>query len=191
MYKSLDQLKDEEVVSIVQSGNIEVFSFLVERYEKKMLHYARKFLFDYDNAEDIVQEVFLKAYINIKSFDTSRRFSPWLYRIAHNEFINVIRKKHKEPLSFFDPDILFPHAISKENADKKINEKELHQLLGKSLKKIEVKYREPLVLYYLEELTYKEISDVLHIPVSTVGIRIKRAKEKMKKILEKKYKYEK
>ena len=185
MSKSIDTLTDEEIAREVQSGDVNIFGVLIKRYEKKMLRYAKKFLFDYDDAEDIVQEVFLKAYINIQSFDTGRKFSSWLYRIAHNEFINAIKKKKRQPLSFFDPDTLFPRMISKENADTKANERELSQMLDKCLNKLNTKYREPLILYYFEEMSYKEIADVLRVPIATVGIRLQRGKKNMKTLYEK------
>ena len=84
---------DEETVLQVQDGDTESFGILVERYEAKMMRYAHRFLFGYHDAEDLMQEVFIKAYTNIQSFDTKRRFSSWLYRIAHNEFINAIKRK--------------------------------------------------------------------------------------------------
>ena len=86
----MENLNDENLVELVQKGDIEMFGSLVERYEQKMLRYAGRFLFDHDNAQDAVQEVFIKAYTNIASFDLTKRFSPWLYRIAHNYFINEI-----------------------------------------------------------------------------------------------------
>ena len=95
MHNTFDNLTDEDLVLRVKSGGIEAFGFLVERYEDKMKRYARKFLFGYTDIEDTVQKVFIKAYVNIQSFDTSRKFSSWLYRIAHNEFINAIKKKTK------------------------------------------------------------------------------------------------
>ncbi len=185
MPKLKRQLTDEQVVRMVQSGKVESFGILVKRYQAKMLRYARKFLFNYHDIEDLVQEVFIKAYTNIQSFDASRKFSSWLYRIAHNQFINAIKKKGKEAVPFFDLDILLPRSISKENADKNINQRELRQILNKCLEKLDIKYREPLVLYYFEELSYKEITDVLHIPMATVGIRLKRGKEIMKNLYEK------
>ncbi|HOK17613.1 MAG TPA: RNA polymerase sigma factor [Candidatus Paceibacterota bacterium] len=185
MANSLNKKTDEEIVSMIQLGKIELFDILFERYEEKISRYAKKFLLDYDDIEDLVQQVFIKAYINIKSFDASRKFSSWIYRIAHNEFINAIRKKEKEPLPFFDLDALFPSTVSKNDIDKKIQEKELHSLLEKHLNKLNPKYREPLILYYFECLSYKEIADVLHIPTSTVGVRIKRGIESIKKTLQK------
>jgi RNA polymerase sigma-70 factor (ECF subfamily) len=186
MPKFIDKLSDsdEEIARVVQSGDVDVFGVLIKRYEKKMLRYAKKFLFDYDDAEDIVQEVFLKAYINIQSFDTGRKFSSWLYRIAHNEFINAIKKKKRQPLSFFDPDTLFPRPVSKENADTRAKERELSHMLDKCLNKLDAKYREPLILYYFEEMSYREIADVLRVPIATVGIRLQRGKKIMRKFCE-------
>ncbi|TRZ48638.1 MAG: RNA polymerase sigma factor [Dehalococcoidia bacterium] len=185
MSKSLNRLPDEKIVLMVQSGKIESFGILVKRYQEKMLRYGKKFLFNHNDIEDLVQEVFIKAYTNIQSFDASRKFSAWLYRIAHNEFINAIKKKGKEPLPFFDLDILWPHFVSKESADKKTNQRELNQMLDKCLDKLGPKYREPLVLYYFEDLTYQEVADVLHIPIATVGIRLKRGKEIIKSLFQK------
>ncbi len=88
----MPEQSDEAIVREVQQGGSNLFGLLVERYEKKMLRYARKFLLGGEDAEDLAQEVFLKAYTNIQSFDSRRRFSPWLYRIAHNEFVNAIKK---------------------------------------------------------------------------------------------------
>lgn len=176
---------DEQIAEAVQEGDAESFRILMERYEAKISRYARRFLFRGDDEKDIVQEIFIKAYINIKSFDTSRRFSPWVYRIAHNEFVNAIKKKQKErdTVSVFDFDVLFPHLTAKETADHGMTQRELKAMLESSLDKIGPKYREPLVLYYFEEMDYKAIADILHIPVSTVGVRLQRGKVMLKKMV--------
>ena len=173
---------DEEIVRLIQAGDTESFSFLIERYEAKIKRYARKFLSSAEDIEDIVQEIFIKVYSNIQSVDTDRKFSSWLYRIAHNEFINLLRKKEKTPLLFFDPDTLFPHPIANENADSNTIGEETKATINKCLEKIPSKYREPIVLYYLEEMNYKEISDIMHVPVSTVGIRLKRGREMLESV---------
>ncbi len=182
---SVNKYTDERVIRMIQSGKIDFFEIIVERYEKKMLRYGRKFLANYNDIEDMVQEIFIKAYTNIQSFDLSRKFSAWIYRIAHNEFINAIKKKGKEPLPIFNLDILWPYHISKEKADREVNLKELQKMLNKCLDKISPKYRETLILYYFEELSYQEIADIMHIPIATVGIRLKRGKENMKFLLKK------
>lgn len=178
---------DEQIALAVQNGDAHSFSILVERYEKKMMRYARKFLFGYADAEDLVQEIFIKAYMNIQGFDTSRKFSPWIYRIAHNEFINAIRKKGREPLSFFDPDTLFPHPTAPDNADRDVNEREIKKMLDGCLDELDPKYREPLVLYYYEDMDYQSIADIMRIPISTVGIRLKRGKAALRQAYKKRH----
>ena len=177
--------KDEEVAIQVQKGDIESFRILVERYEPKMTRYAKRFFFDGDEGKDLVQEVFIKAYVNIQSFDASRRFSPWIYRIAHNEFVNNIKKRQKERenVSIFDFDLLFPHLVAKETADDGFNKAEVKGMLEHSLNTLNAKYREPLVLYYFEDMDYREIADILHIPISTVGVRLQRGRAMLKKIV--------
>lgn len=174
---------DEQLAALVQKGDTQAFGVLVERYQEKMLRYARKFLLA-DSSKDAVQEVFIKVYQNINSFDTDQRFSPWVYRIAHNEFINHLKKGGREQLSFFDPDTFFPHPVAKETAEGETERNEAKKTVSAGLEMLDAKYREVLVLFYLEELSYKEISDVLKIPVATVGVRIKRAKEALKAALE-------
>jgi RNA polymerase sigma-70 factor (ECF subfamily) len=167
----------------VQEGDIESFSLLMERYEKKITRYARKFFSQPDDVKDAVQEVFTKAYVNIKSFDVKRKFSPWIYRVAHNGFVNVLKKKKSEKLSFIDFDLLLPHPAAKETADSGVERADLRRLLDAGIAKIPVKYREPLALYYFEEMSYKEVADILHVPVSTVGIRLQRGKAALKKAI--------
>ena len=173
---------DEQIAIAVQKGDAQAFGLLVERFEPKLLRYARKFLFDYEDGKDMVQEVFIKAYGNIQGFDTSRSFSSWIYRIAHNEFINAIRKKGREPISFFDPDTLFPHPTASSQADDDLKKAEVKEMVEKCLAKLDPKYREPLVLYYFEDMDYRQISEIMRIPVSTAAIRLKRGKVSLQKI---------
>jgi len=179
----MPELTDEEIAKKVQSGDTEAFGLLVERYEDKMLRYARKFLFGYEDAEDAVQVVFLKSYTNIQQFDPSKKFSSWLYRIAHNEFINVIKKKGKESVPLFEMDTVLPHLVAKEDSAKDLEQKELKEMLDKNLQKVSPKYREILVLYYLEQMGYTEIAEILKIPASTVGVRLSRGKAALKKLI--------
>jgi RNA polymerase sigma-70 factor, ECF subfamily len=183
MLQNFDHLTDEELARGVQQGDVFYFEHLVERYEDRIMRYARRFLLSEQDAEDAVQEVFIKAYTNIRSFDAARKFSPWLYRIAHNEFLNGIRKKKHDPIPFFDPDTLLPHPVAPEQTDHSIKAKELKELMSVNLDKLSPKYREPLVLFYFQDLSYQEISDILQIPVSTVGVRINRAKSSLRQIL--------
>jgi RNA polymerase sigma-70 factor (ECF subfamily) len=173
----MPEVTDELLATRVQEGQEEPFATLIERYQAKLLRYARKFLLDPDDAEDIVQDIFIKAYQNIQSFDVTRRFSPWIYRIAHNEFVNEIKKRYARRTVFvFDMDTLFPHLTAPDTADSAAMDRDLRETLEKHLDSIDPKYREPLVLYYLEGMNYKEISEIMQIPVSTVGVRLARAR---------------
>jgi RNA polymerase sigma-70 factor (ECF subfamily) len=176
---------DEQIATHVQAGHSDEFGELIARYQSKLMRYARKFLLDTDDATDIVQDIFIKAYENIQSFDTSRRFSPWIYRIAHNEFVNALKKRSASRIFTFDVDTLFPHLPAVETADSATLERDLRATLESHLDKLDAKYREPLILYYLESMDYKEISEILQIPISTVGVRLARARASLQKIARK------
>jgi RNA polymerase sigma-70 factor (ECF subfamily) len=182
---------DEQLASAVQGGATNSFGELVERYEAKLLRYARKFLLDPEDAQDIVQDIFIKAYENLQSFDASRRFSPWIYRIAHNEFVNALKKRESRRTVFtIDFDTLFPHLQAADTADSAALERDTRETLEKHLGELDPKYREPLILYYLESMDYREIADILRIPVSTVGVRLARARAMLQKQTEGQQMYE-
>ena len=172
---------DEQIAQKVQKGNNETFSFLVEKYELSIKRYARKFTQDSETINDITQTVFLKAFSHINSFNAKLKFSSWLYRIAHNELANFLKKKKELPL--FDFDTFWPHSApgkkELENETEKIMMKETFE---KCLAKIPAKYREVINFYYLEDLSYEEISEILQTPVSTIGVRLKRGKTILKNL---------
>src|SRR4051812_39173558 len=100
---------DEQIVAQIQNGKSDLFGIIVERYEARFKRYATKFIKSHFDSEDVIQEVFIKAYRNIQSFDASRKFSSWIYRIAHNEFINFIKKRRIETVPLFDTDVIIPY----------------------------------------------------------------------------------
>ncbi len=171
---------DEIIALAVQAGDIEAFGELVARYEDKLKRYARKFLAREEEIEDLVQDVFIKAYTNINSFDIKLRFSPWIYRIAHNTFVNELKRKSRYGFDFFEADVLLPLLPAPERADDEVLSDELRLEIDKSLKSLPPKYREVIILHYFEDLSYQEISDILKIPVTTVGVRMTRARAKLK-----------
>lgn len=177
----MDMQTDEIIVGCVQAGDRQAFGLLMERYEEKITRYVRRFLSVSQDVEDVVQEVFIKAYTNIQSLDLSRRFSPWIYRIAHNECVNVLKKKSREKVSFFDLDVVFPHLPSQVRTDDSVRREDTRRELETVLGLVPLKYREVLVLYYFEDMSYEEIADILQIPTSTVGVRLNRGKDALKK----------
>ncbi|MDQ5962646.1 MAG: polymerase sigma-70 factor, subfamily [Patescibacteria group bacterium] len=180
---NLSTIADEKLVERICQGDKELFGELIDRYEAKLTRYVKKFTQNVDDVSDIVQTIFIKGYTNLQSFDTSRSFNSWIYRIAHNESVNHLKKRGGEKVSFIDFDTFFPHPFAKETADKETLSGEEKQILEKSLKNISPKYREVLILYFYEELTYQDIADVLRIPIATVGVRIRRGKEALKEAL--------
>ncbi len=179
------EMTDEELALLVQSGNSERFGMLMSRYDAKLTRYGRRFLSNPDNIEDLVQDVFIKVYKNIKGFDATQKFSPWIYRIAHNTFVNGLKKSLKDSLHFFDLDTLVSHPIYEDPSNAEREQKQMKIMIEKGLDQVSPQYREIMILYYIEGLGYKEISDVLRIPTGTVGIRLKRGKEALKKVYEK------
>ncbi len=178
----INKESDEALAARVQRGERAPFGVLVERYEGKLLRYGRKFLSRKEDIEDIVQDVFISAYQNMQSFDIRQRFSPWIYRIAHNAFVNALRRNERGPL-FIDFDTLLSHPVYEDPVGGEREQREMRVLIDKGLEKLPAKYREVLVLHYFEELSYKDIAEVLQIPMSTVGIRLKRGKDALKKNL--------
>lgn len=175
-----DDHSDEQLVRAAQQGDIDAFSELVERYRPKLLRYGHRLLFNNSDVEDIIQEVFLKAYRNLLSFDVNRKFSPWIYRIAHNELINHGKKFSRQFVDFLDFEVLLPQLKSSVDLEKEYDRNQLSELLDKAVQELDVKYREPLALYAYDQLSYQDISEILHIPISTVGVRIKRGRELLK-----------
>lgn len=188
MSKTDKKPTDEEVV-VMALRERGAFGFIVERYEEKLRRYINRLgVRNSEDQLDVLQDIFIKTFKNLNSFDTTLSFSSWIYRIAHNEAISWYRKQNVRPeghlinngdevLGFISnledaPDIVF---------DKSVNVK----TLDKALKKIDEKYREVLILRYFEHKDYDEISDILKIPLGSVGTLIHRGKKQLYNVLNK------
>ena len=170
-------LTDEELISEIRSENSDRFADVVKRYEAKLMRYATHLLGDNQKAMDVVQDSFIKAYINLQSFDVRKKFSSWMYRIVHNEAMNSTKKYRKE--------IPMPAEMdfeSGENIEQNFTKKEIIESAHMCLGKMPLLYSEPLSLHFLEDKSYDEISDILRIPMGTVATRINRAKAMMKQL---------
>ncbi len=175
-----EKLSDEEIVEKVRSNDQELYFVIVERYQHKLLRYATNLIKDEHKAVDVVQESFIKAFINLNSFDADKKFSSWIYRIVHNEAMNSVKKYPKEVPLLDDVDFQ-----SDENIENDFEKKETVARVEKCLREMPLLYSEPLTLLYIEEKSYTEISDILRIPMGTVATRIRRAKILMKHICQK------
>ena len=163
------------------------FAAIVERYEETLRRYVRRLGADTEGAKDILQESFIKIYVNLNDYDTALSFSAWMYRITHNEAISYFRKQSSRPapvereedLALFDkiPDDL--------NLEIELDSKVRQGAVQKALRELGEQYREVLVLRFFEEKSYDEISDILQVPAGTVASYISRAKLRLKEILKK------
>ncbi|MCX6788925.1 MAG: sigma-70 family RNA polymerase sigma factor [Candidatus Jorgensenbacteria bacterium] len=174
---------DAQVVKYVRTVDQEAYREVVSRYQEKLLRYAYYLTQQELESADIVQRSFINAFINLNSFNEKMKFSSWIYRIVHNEAINsLIKHKSETPI---EDGMDFEGGESSEEI---FSKKENLELVSSCLSRIPLIYAEPLSLFFLEEKSYEEISDILRIPASTVGTRISRAKVFMKKICQTKNK---
>ncbi|MCA9360915.1 sigma-70 family RNA polymerase sigma factor, partial [Candidatus Kaiserbacteria bacterium] len=173
---------DEELVRMTLRDK-EHFGALVDRYQAKLTRYiARLGVRDPEDQMDVLQDVFLKTYRNLNDFDTSLKFSSWVYRIAHNEAVSWFRKRSVRPEGHLigDSEEMISFLSSKEETadaefDKTINSKEVNE----AMLKIDEKYREVLILRFFEHKEYDEISDILKIPLGSVGTLLHRGKKQL------------
>ncbi|MDH4358428.1 MAG: RNA polymerase sigma factor [Candidatus Berkelbacteria bacterium] len=174
---------DEELARLTVR-NKKYFDPLVGKYAQKIRAYIARLTGNWPDSEDITQEAFIKAYVNIASFNPKLKFSSWLYRIAHNEAVNYIKKHYRYRQVEFSDEIK-NKLIDDSPALSKILEKENAKMVRDSLLKLNPRDREILELTYFEEKSYLEIADILEISVNSVGPTIKRSREKLKKIIKK------
>lgn len=175
---------DNELVKL-SLDNSDHFLCLTRRYESKLLHYIMRISkFRREDAGDILQDVFVKTYYHLNEFDDELKFSSWIYRIAHNQTVSEIRKKSSRPsISFEKEDIdRFEDVF---DISKEIDNSFDREKINEALSKLDEKYREVLVLRFLDEKDYVEIADILKKPVSTIGNLILRGKKLFKEEYEK------
>ncbi len=183
--RPLTELSDNEVVKLTLD-NQEIYGEVVRRYHDKLLRYIKSLgCHNADDAEDILQEVFIKAYRNLNDYDISLKLSSWLYRIAHNQTVSFFRKAsiRPQPLAKEEDLLLFDSLRADINLSADLDQQYLVDNLEAVLKKLDEKYRQVLILKYLEEKSYEEISDILQKPLGTVATLLNRAKAKLKKEL--------
>lgn len=170
----------------IKNGDQNAFAEIVEFYKDKVFQICYRMLGNRHEAEDIAQEAFIRAYVNIHSYDLNKKFSTWLYRIATNLSIDRIRKK--KPDYYLDAELAGSDGLtmySQIAADAALPEDELEtmelqELIQSEIMKLPDKYRSVIVLKYIEEFSLKEISEILDLPVGTVKTRIHRGREALR-----------
>ncbi len=181
---------DEELSVLLMASDYSAMAVLIDRYQAPLSRYLRRIgVYKEEDIKDLLQDIFIKIYKNINSFNKDLSFSSWVYRISHNEAISFFRKNKARPEGNMIDDseeMLFMIEDDSINLAEEIDQGLNGKLLKEAMLELDQKYRDVLVLRYFEDRDYENISDILQIPKGSVATLIHRAKnqlkEKMKKI---------
>jgi RNA polymerase sigma-70 factor (ECF subfamily) len=177
-----DERSDEQLMADYRHGDRASFAELVGRYERELYHFLVRFLGDRAAAEDVFQETFLQIHQSAEQFDPQRRFRPWLFTIAANKARDLIRSQARRPTSPLQANINSNDDESGEFIDlmhsvqnlpeEPLQRKELQEAVQKTVSGMPEHLREILLLSYFHQFPYKQISDILDIPLGTVKSRL-------------------
>jgi RNA polymerase sigma-70 factor, ECF subfamily len=185
----LEVLSDEELVTRSRDGSGQYFGALVDRHTIVVYRVARSITGSHEEAEDVVQETFLRAFKNLDKFDASKSaFKTWLLTIARNQSINIISSLKRKTLKFFgdrdkgEAELEFssnPLSQEPQDAETMLSIKQQFQMMEKALNKLPERQRTALLLKSQENLSYDEIASVMDVSVSSVESLIFRARKKI------------
>ena len=164
-------VEDADLIARVRKGDIEGFNLLVSRWEKRVFNYLLRLTGNPDDSLDLSQDVFLKAYQNIRKLDDTARFGPWLFRIAHNEAYSLFRKNRPEVSpeeTFFERQPAPGIAV------------DLSLAVSGALDRLNPEQREAVVLKVYQGFKFDEMAEILECPVSTVKSRLYTALDLLK-----------
>lgn len=177
---------DRVLVEKTKLGERAAFAELVELYKDKIYNYLYRLTGSREDAEDLAQETFLRAYAKIDTFDISMRFSPWIYRIAQNAAVDLMRKK--KPLVYLDEGtssngeggVVWQVASDCPGPDEQVAFSHLKLEIEDAIMELPLTYRSVLLLRYVQELSYEDLARTLDLPVTTVKTRLHRAREALR-----------
>lgn len=168
---------ERELLSRSQRGDREAFGKMVESYQLRVYNLVLRMVGNRVAAEDLTQESFLRAHVNIQRFDLERRFLPWIFKIASNLARNYLKASARKELPLFTETL----AGSKGPDPVRVLEaKDFISRVESELMTLPFKYREPLVLKEVEGLSYREIKEILDLPVWVLKMRVSRARAKLR-----------
>ena len=190
---------DEELIRAFQQGDVDAFTALVGRFKNPLLNFVYRFLGDYDEADDVVQETFLRLYRNKQSYQPVAKFSTWLYTIATNLAKTQLRRRKRRALFSIQRRAAEGHAPrnglpvqegvsmdipdSRYPADQQAERTLQAERIQEALERISPKYREVIVLCDIQELSYEEIAKITGLNIGTVKSRINRGRSQLQKLL--------
>lgn len=179
----------KEKIKRVKKGDQAAYEEVVQIFQNRIYQHCFRMIGNIHEAEDLAQEVFIRAYVNIHSFDNNRNFSTWIYRIATNLTIDRLRKR--KPDYYLDAEIkgteglnMYSQLAASEGIpEDEVESLELQSYIHREISSLPPIYRSIIILRYLEEFTLKQISEILDIPLGTVKTRIHRGREALRKRL--------
>ncbi len=181
---------EQHAINRVLNGDSSAYEDLVKRYEKSIVNYIYRYIINYEEALDIAQEVFVKAYYALDSYNNAFRFSTWLYRIARNTAIDWLRKKQlntrslDESRTYKDKEVALQVPTEDDTPEQMICNREFVRLFHDAVQSLPDEYREVITLRHINHCSYLEIADICDIPIGTVKNRIFRGRELIRKKLE-------
>lgn len=173
-------MEDAEIIQQVLAGHHEKFAGLVERYQAPLIHFLRRTLGSDEDVFDCAQDAFLAAYRNLSRYSEEHPFRAWLYTIARNKALDLVRKRRRELPLILDDNIVDHQPLPEEAW----LAKEQASMLTEVLNELPEHYGQALYLRFHQELSYEEIALVLEVPVSRVKTYLYRGKEKLRQHLE-------
>ncbi|HBQ86641.1 MAG TPA: RNA polymerase subunit sigma-24 [Syntrophomonas sp.] len=181
-------LTDENLAALALEGKLSAFEELINRYKNSIFGIVYRIIGQYQEAEDVCQEVFIIVYEKLYQFDPGRKFAPWINRIAINTSISNIRKKKKVITLAFEESMYnqndVPYSVSyRDDPELMFEEKELEQEINAAIQALPDSYREVIILRYRLDLSNQEIADTLGISRENVEVKIHRARKALRNIL--------
>jgi len=174
-------MEDAELINQILNGNMNAFTFLVNRYQKLVVHITGRLIQRQDELEDVCQDVFLKVYQNLGKYRNECKLSTWIATIAYNTSINYLRK-FKKGLEVNADDSAVLRNMTEYRPDN-YERTDLHQFIHEQIELLPVQYRTVLTLYHLEEFSYQEIEQITGMPEGTIKSYLFRAKALLKEKL--------
>lgn len=180
-------LTDEMLTAHTLRGEVSAFEELINRYKNSVFAIIYRMTGQYQEAEDISQEVFLTVYQKLYQFDSTKKFAPWVHRIAINTCISALRKKNKVAFFNFDESLFINHKWEGQynygNPEIVLERNELRTEIKAALNKLPSSYQSVLILRYQLGLSNQEIADTLGVNKENVEVKIHRARKSLRKIL--------
>lgn len=169
-----------DLIRRAKTGDGSAFSLLVKAYLKRVYGAAYSFVRNTDDASDVSQEVFFRAFRSIRSFDETRPFYPWLHRITRNLSLNHLRRKNGRTQDLEHEDML---PDTRGNPEQTYIKNENASDIERAIASLPEQYREIIVLKHYQDCTYAEMAEILSIPMGTVMSRLYNARVKLREIL--------